>query len=945
MQRKDDDLFNALNIDAFKVFGENVDGIAAHAQKKIDLLEALLRVLDKSFQVFNFGLSLVQVILAKTIIPPAHLKNKTKARKYLVAQLKECSDALKAMQDGSFKKIADSIGDTRTLFLAGDTSTSVKEIFSNHGVRYQDLANMASKKKLDLKEHYKTEINARKSLARLQGRILDNMSNSTGSIEDIIKNSLRDNLKVMIKLKALISATINNLFSDYFGDQPHHNEGILRQSFYYPPARKIVSILSHLPVEAWLTIFILDEGEDQFLIFKNLTPDLRVEISNALPELSKDKMTALTALITNARKLIIEVTEQGYSAMQELIEVVQGHQLQAQFLIWKQELHACLYAEIHKLPQFSADIYFRLLVKNEEKYQARKMENPDYSVGADYDTYMNSVMSELTAADHHALLMFHGVTDHPHEIGEGKDEDGRYPITMLGLFNATKDADFYWVRLLLRNKALQNKSINDFCDSRQRNSFIVALQSGRLDIIQLFINHPHIDFERVRDISSYAHLLDEPPIQFMLRERSGPVARISLPSPQPSTASLVVEDIKTPHEKFTDFLTAFRLKTPSIALHAVHEKIQQLEAAEEKVNADIHEVLRVDESAYQELKAKEEKWLASAKQALENKATKNDTFKHLKKDLKSIHTRMEHIEVHLVKLAEGLGSQVSEWDTKAEAVPISADIASADISPENDFKDAPARAVMTVTPSVSVTFFYNPAASQKPSHQATKAAMLEDVALLKQFTAQIFQAEAEPSVKVSATLLSLQINAVLFKLMQFLEKISSLRIVAESDKIVKHAKLLRNALVHSKGLLDENLLASESPEHTGELQALHAQTMSLANCLISSYETKSYRELLSHDFFLRLVEKGRILAAQLAKGELEEVTDEDRFFYSQRLGELRLRYAVVALPDEPKFVAARDSALNMLLTKLQIYGWYYFPKKVAATVKAERHFEPSRRLG
>jgi hypothetical protein len=202
-----------------------------------------------------------------------------------------------------------------------------------------------------------------------------------------------------------------------------------------------------------------------------------------------------------------------------------------------------------------------------------------------------------------------------------------------------------------------------------------------------------------------------------------------------------------------------------------------------------------------------------------------------------------------------------------------------------------------------------------------KEIMSETVAILKMHLQQ----------KELQSVPGLQINAILFTVMTFMEKRKNIFISREQGRVeqAKQSKYLRNALVHCKGLIDEEVLAYGT---SATLQDLHQEILDFSKMLIQCIEKEEFSELKYSVFYQKAIKHGKQLELHI-----EEVSSEDRVLYTQRLSKQFLSYSTIDKEMLKSSPGVLENGLKMIVSKMQIYSLHQLPAHTVKLICEERH--------
>ena len=895
------------------------DAVIAVIKKNISFYNLLLREFVEDYH--KFKITFANAISNHTIeIPAEERKKKSTIKKFIELELKMQEAALALVNNpDQLKKVVNMYGDLSNAVHSSDAS--VQNLFSKNNIVATDVSALREFEDFSVRKNlYKIERSAREALTRQLGLILDNLPIEGTHEEKSVKVALVESLKCTNMLKEILINTLLKIALDYLSKHEVHRKNLKLELLAYPLIVKIIALMSYLPTHILTTIITLEDFQSEFNEFKNTSIDIRTALKNILPELTAEELRGLTLIVSETRGLIINFAENSYAMSDEVAGAVAKHNM-LNIKAWKNDLFVSMYNSLEQTPRFASDAFFRHIARKDRLLQEKKINNPDFFIKPDYESYMGEMLISFPAQSHVELTKMFGSFEKPYDSNDYKDNKGRYVVTSLGLFAACRDNNFDSIKKILA--LLNNDSINQICDDRQRNSFIVALQNGRTNIIVLFVNNKFTDFSLVENNSWYAHLLQTDKVQKIIRARqrlSYTPAESSIsvvPTPKPELSAIIDDDCE--HEKpFFDNLPARQIWN---LLDDSNKKMSTLEAAEEKISRDVEVAI----SAAQRFKAEEDELIASGKKS------QGIQLRDYKKSYLKLQKSLPAIEEALLEANQELTTQL-----EANTAPPPEDIIQVSEDPsapdENNLTVSAAKQKL----SMAVTFFYSPATASSSSYLAIKAGLIEDIEQLKNI---LDFGSADTGDGYSLTLMSLEANAILFKVLQFAEKYRQSPFPGTSDKIAVAAKFIRNALVHCKDMIDENIVTPKDASSHNSLNELLTSIRSFANILIDSYRSKDYTALVKDPFYIKLLKHGNILQAQIKNGQVETVTAKDRIFYTQRLRKMQLRFHLLELPDTGICKITRDAALNMLLSKLQTYGIYYLPRKVTAAITAERHFE------
>ncbi len=192
--------------------------------------------------------------------------------------------------------------------------------------------------------------------------------------------------------------------------------------------------------------------------------------------------------------------------------------------------------------------------------------------------------------------------------------------------------------------------------------------------------------------------------------------------------------------------------------------------------------------------------------------------------------------------------------------------------------------------------------------------------------------EAEVPSEIWSVARSMQINAMLFDMIKLLKKRRDTHLSKDERN---RARLLRNAMVHCKGFIEETHLTPG--QHHERLNLLYAEVKTFAQALIGHVEDPSNSELASCAFYTTCLNHG----LQLDRGK-QMVSFAEKIKYTQLLNLqwTHFDFPWLSLKDHLSKISNEhiyQSALMMLMRKFQEYTSMRFKPEIMSELLSAFH--------
>ncbi len=839
------------------------------------------------------------------------LRSKKSLEKHFKLTIQEVDREIKFLQNDDSWPLIIALASQNTTSLADINFQQLLSQINFNADIMLSIQKDAPKHTIDL-ENFSIDINVQHAIVQAELDILNNYVVEGDNIEKIVKEALRESLRISTKINEFISITMDIIARDYFAVDPVHIKGLLCGINTYVPFRDFFGLLCHLTHEDMMALFVVDKFEKEFQQFKIAAIDFRTSIKTIFPNLDKVEIKKLVNLVMQKRQIIIDTFEEAYIIAAELENLVAVNSCHEQYTLWKLDILSFIHAGIKLVADYQSNIYFKLSVNIHHNLKQKAISDPDFRV--EKDTYMQHYLTSIEGDDYNDVIR------DGNEL-EAVNQSKNYEVSIQGVYAACRDNQLRILQNLLAQKALQNIDLNQICGLNGRTVLIIALEKKHVQIVEFLLHRPKISIDYIRQSSRYKHLLEQPSMIVLIRSFKFQYLPQMITKPEEilkPTPVLIADEVITDEHYFEKLPTNDSCQNLIKSLYAL---IADIESKDEKVDGHYRQALIEFENKLAVLLKKEQTLLTSANEIKNDLQVIKKLIKSHKKLMKSFAALKQELLEQQASLRQQLEYQ-SEVSSNETELPPTLSAPNILAMPTN------VTAVSPPAQPAAITILFKPARMDNPAE--VKAGLAEDLTQLK-----FLHDLCKQSAFDNATLLSMQINALLFKVIQFMEKNKKLSFVGEHNIIAKNAKCIRNALVHCKGVVDEAVICPKN-KVTAELELFYQHVLAFVAVLVSSYETKTYTELAQNNFYQALCQHGKVLLEQHQRHETEEITDRDRISYTQKLNRMRLRYSIAKDQCDPFLL---ELALNMVLSKLQIYGLHYLPKRVVSNVLAKRHFE------
>ena len=830
-------------------------------------------------------------------------------------------------------------------------------LLKKHNLDYRDLINtIASQVTLGERiESYRIDHENERVcgilIADAQIEIINAMQLTGSNNEKLIKQFILENLKCAIKVKSLVWTVTNEIIRDFFLEQ-NHFLGYKDQDVFYPPLAKIFKLLSPIQPERLLTIFMMDIAEVDLETFKTSTDKSFVarQLKEALPEVNEEKLHLLLEQVKSIASQVTSYLEHASLMNKEIGRACDNLGMHADFSIWRVEIFSHIKVQIIASYVFPNPAFANLLISQEFGLIEKALKDPDFYIKPDYRSCIEAQTEQWTVDNIlkriEAVMPLGLFPDSPPAVATLPPEP---KITPEYFYQACALGAYKKVKALLKDKSLKKSIFNRYKDAEGRNAFLIAVVNNHIKVAGHLLGHPLVVQDVVDGKGNSARLLattSEMHNLFMQSVISTPVPTKNLPASQSNavlmpavsvTESKQSEIPETEKEKdFAEYLDFFSSRGNEDAIEGIvsiivkHKSIEhdadraeQLTALIEKADTLMKHQARYSQGAAAILKRK-----ITPELKIANLSHLRSIFKEYKKILKGL----QHCYQDLQLFDRPLNSEDIVELAGQNTLPVSS-------SPP---------AVLSPSWNATRSFFGANFIFSQPESAEEKEAKkqvhqdFEDIRSLSRLNVEDLTNDQKTKFFNSNNIIpSMHINALSFKLIQFMEKRKNLNNLNSEER--KSARLMQNALMHSKNLYNETMLVASDDNNS--FVTLYSDILFFVNRLIKSMLKKEPALLQESRFYGYLLGFGANLNKQFQTGEQELILDGERLRITQALEKQRLAYSFyVIAQDNPTVTLMRDCALQMLSIKHQMYGLLPLPLIAPKTLVLEQSMEEEKKF-
>jgi hypothetical protein len=833
------------------------------------------------------------------------------------ATISEKEISLKVMTTPAIIRALPFLTEISILGAENKTDIPMKYLLEKHSITWDEIRMgiMAFKSVEENIEAFKISnieiIAVKRKLTLAQASALNKLL-LTGSPHDIsIKEAMLENLKCAIKIKETLYIFQEEVGRLYFVNPLHFLE-YRRKEIFYPPLAAIYALASPIPAVNILTQFLVELSPQEFAEFEQAQHDIPAVIKQHLPELTPLDVEQLTAMIEETRKQVINYLNNAAMIGNEIGRICKSFSIQTDFNDWHLKIFTYLKNEILKLPEFLKDAVSNGMVKREFGIIQKALEDPDFYLAPNLEAVSNLEAEVMTVADltnyfespipkeYHAKA----VTPASTQIVETQ-----YAASAAGVYSAAKAGANKAIAFLLKQKTLNNPGVADFLDKTGKDAFLIACSLNHLKVVRLLASNKFFSVDIVDGAgNSGSQLTTDTAIKAFIQEKLDARSQIGKKinhtiyyTPEPAVSASISQEKNIPEEKIVDYQQYFaNANTSAIQplLVTIDFKVNQLHAAEEKISIEM--TTRINEIKTRALiLEKSEHDCRGEAETILKKTTQDDhnnksRLKALVKDHKNFIKKLTHCKALIRSILTSLQDELENKPVSIVEV----------ISP---------------LPTTSLRFF---AAAAQSQALGTLQSDMDDIQFLLNIDINALSSQQEIKLfEADNITLSLQINALGFKVIQLLEKI----IAAQSLPEREEARMLRNALLNSKGLYNENLFFA--PDKDLLFEKFYSEFIEFTRLLLKSVKTHDYTLLEPSYFYQSLRAHDEMLRLQQQERIVNTLSDAERIAYTQELNKQQLAFSFYVLAAENTATPVlRGSAVQMVLMKLKNYGIYPSPQ-------------------
>jgi hypothetical protein len=681
---------------------------------------------------------------------------------------------------------------------------------------------------------------------------------------------------------------------------------------------------------------------------------IQQKIQQALPELSEEQSRSLVDLILFIAPQVSNYIEHAALMSAEITRACHGLGIQDDFSVWCMEIFTYLRTQLLNSYVFPHPQLSIMLIKQEFGIIGKALKDPEFYIKPDFRSYIEAQTEHWGLAD--LLKRFESLAPGMFQLSPQSTS----ATTIKPMEQKPTPEDFYQacavgaskkVKWLLRSQPSKKTLFNSYKDTMGRTAFLIAVVNNHVKVVEYLLRQPAVHKNVVDGQGNSASTLATTP---EMQNLFNPV--IAIPARPQSLSIKVLEEAVLPtiqvteaklslpeetEKTFADYHDFFTSTIHDDEVSQVAELMQKLEnetldadkaerliALTEKADLFIQLQTKFKQGAVAILKRRNTPEVENA-----NLAQLRSIYKEFKKTAKGF--QRCHQELQLFESSAELGNmtELTEPQIAVSQSSTSPTLLSPSWNATRSFFSAQ-------------LLFSHPESAEEAEAKKQVHQDFEDIRTLSRINVEDLANEQKIKFFNSGNIIpSMHINALSFKLIQFMEKRKSLNNLSSAER--QAARFSQNVLTHSMALYNETFLVAtvDNPQFI----TLYSDILFYVNRLIKSFLKKEPALLKESRFHNYLLEFGADLNKKNQAGQSIPIPDTERLSITQALEKQRLAYSFyVIAQDNPTITMLRDCALQMLAIKQQIYGILPQPLIAPRTLvleqgaEEEKKFAPSR---